>query len=368
MDIQNASFKLTDHTLHLSGDWTAQGMNHFSCSCPAALKKSIDIDGQHISHLDSTGVWWIEKIQNDLKEKHVDVKLINFSPQHEQLFAFISKKFPETLKSAPRETWPWVARVGKMAVEGTQKWLDFVTFVGEISVTFSNLLLKPWTIPWRNLLNVLQYTGVTALPIVGLLSFLIGIVVAYQAGMQLRNYGANVYIVDLLGLGILREFGPLITAIIMAGRSGSAFTAQIGTMQVNQEIDALYTMGIRPVRLLVMPKLLALVVALPFLTVWANILGTFGGMMVAKDMLNINFYYFLHRFHEVVPFRWYMIGLVKTPIFALIIASVGCYEGMKVQGSAESVGNHTTKSVVQAIFLIITADALFSVLTTWMKL
>ena len=184
----------------------------------------------------------------------------------------------------------------------------------------------------------------------------------------MRTYGASIYIVDFLGLAILREFGPLLTAIMVAGRTGSAYTAQLGLMKINQEIDALDTMGVTPAELLILPRILGLFIALPLLTMWANIFGVVGGMVMANNMLNITWYDFLHRFAEAIPLRSLIIGLGKAPIFALIISSIGCFQGMQVQGSAESVGRNTTRSVVLAIFFIIVVDAIFSIVFSKLKL
>jgi len=196
---------------------------------------------------------------------------------------------------------------------------------------------------------------------VGLLSFLLGIVVAYQGAGQLKQYGANIFVADLLGLSMLREFAPLITAIIVAGRSGSAYAAQIGTMAVTEEIDALRTIGIPPLDLLVLPKIIALVIALPLLTAYADVLGVFGGMIMARSQLGVGFGEFLDRFVLAVDISTYLVGICKAPVFAIIIAVIGCFQGFRTQGGADSVGRQTTRSVVQAIFLVIVADALFSV-------
>ena len=188
-----------------------------------------------------------------------------------------------------------------------------------------------------------------------------GIVVAYQGADQLRQYGANIFVVDLVGLSMLREFAPLITAIIIAGRSGSAYAAQIGTMAVTEEIDALMTLGISPQELLVLPKVIALIIVLPLLTMFADILGVFGGMIMASQQLGVGFVEFLDRFAKAVSPTAFMIGIGKAPVFAAIIAMVGCYQGFKTKGGADSVGRQTTRSVVQSIFLVIVADAIFSV-------
>lgn len=207
----------------------------------------------------------------------------------------------------------------------------------------------------------LRTAGFDALPIVGLLSFLLGVVVAYQGADQLRQYGANIFVADLVGLSMLREFAPLITAIIVAGRSGSAYAAQIGTMAVTEEIDAMRTIGIEPQELLVLPKILALVIALPLLTVFADVMGVLGGMVMAKAQLGVGFGEFMDRFAKAVSITSYLVGIGKAPVFAAIIAMVGCFQGFRTRGGADSVGRQTTRSVVQSIFLVIVADALFSV-------
>jgi phospholipid/cholesterol/gamma-HCH transport system permease protein len=207
----------------------------------------------------------------------------------------------------------------------------------------------------------LQHAGFNALPIVGLLAFLMGVVIAFQGAAQLQRYGANIFIADMIGLSILRELAPLMTAIIVAGRSGSAFAAQIGTMKVTEEIDALRTIGVAPMELLVLPKVIALLIALPLLTVYADIMGVLGGMLMARSQLGVSFEDFLDRFDLAIRLSHYMVGLGKAPVFAMIVVIVGCYQGFNVGNRADSVGKQTTTSVVQAIFLIIVADAIFSV-------
>jgi len=221
--------------------------------------------------------------------------------------------------------------------------------------------LAPARCRWRPLLYNLRSAGFDALPIVGLLSFLLGIVIAYQGAGQLRQYGANIFVADLVGLSMLREFAPLITAIIIAGRSGSAYAAQIGTMSVTEEIDALRTLGIAPLDLLVLPKIFALAVALPLLTVFSDVLGVFGGMLMARAQLGVSFGEFIDRFVKAVSVTSYLVGICKAPVFAMIIAVIGCFQGFRTRGGADSVGRQTTRSVVQSTFLVILADALFSV-------
>ena len=206
------------------------------------------------------------------------------------------------------------------------------------------------------------------MPIVGLLTFLMGVVIAYQGADQLQRFGANIFIADLVGLSMVRELSPLLTAIIVAGRSGSAYAAQIGTMKITEEIDALRTIGVGPTELLVLPKMLALIIALPLLTLYADVTGVLGGMLMARSKLDVSFDVFLDRLGEAVSLSSFLTGIGKAPVFAAIIALVGCYRGFQVSGSADSVGRQTTVSVVQSIFLVILADALFSVAFNWLKI
>jgi phospholipid/cholesterol/gamma-HCH transport system permease protein len=201
-----------------------------------------------------------------------------------------------------------------------------------------------------------------------LLTFLVGVVIAYQGAEQLRKFGTNIFIVDLVGISLLREIAPLIVAILIAGRSGSAYAAQIGTMKVTEELDAVRTLGLSPINLLVLPRALALVIALPLLTVYADILGTFGGLLIASSQLKVSFTEFLSRFEEAVALRHFLIGLGKAPFFAVIIALVGCYQGFQIRGGVDDVGRHTTISVVQSIFLVIIFDAICSILLNWWDL
>ncbi len=246
--------------------------------------------------------------------------------------------------------------------------LHGLEFIGRTSMALLHLLRSPARMRWRSVLNSLRLDGVNALPITGLLTFLIGVVIAYQGAEQLRKFGTNIFIVDLVGISLLREIAPLIAAILIAGRSGSAYAAQIGTMKVTEELDALQTLGLSPIELLVLPRVLALVVALPLLTVYADALGVFGGMLIASNQLSVSFTAFLTRFEEAVALRHFLIGIGKAPFFAIIIALVGCYQGFQIRGGVDDVGRHTTISVVQSIFLVIIFDAICSIALNWWSL
>lgn len=326
------------------------------------------IDGHAVSKMDSAGAWLLDMLFKRLRDNNISIQLQNFSEQQQRLLALIEKQIAAN-KEIPRIIIPHaIARLGKRTIEQLQGFHDFLQFVGELTCEALRVLGQRARVRWRDIASVIEKAGYQALPIIALLSFMIGVVICYQMGNQLRKYGANVFVVDLLGYSILREFGPLLTAIMVAGRTGSAFTAQLGTMKIHQEIDALNTMGVTPADLLLLPRMLGLFLVMPLLTMWADFFGLVGGMMMAHNMLNISGYEFLHRFQSEIPMRALLIGLGKAPVFALLIGSIGCFQGMQVQGSADSVGKRTTRSVVLAIFFIILVDAGFSVLLSKLKL
>jgi len=265
---------------------------------------------------------------------------------------------PDTVSPA---RWRWLQDIGRHACVALAQAYALLGFLGQSVLALAGWVSHPKRIRWRPVLFNLRSAGLDALPIVGLLSLLLGVVVAYQGADQLKQYGANIFVADLVGLSMLREFGPLMTAIIIAGRSGSAYAAQIGTMTVTQEIDAMRTIGIAPLEMLVLPKLLALMIAMPLLTVFADVTGVLGGMLTARTQLGVGFGEFLDRFAKAISVSSYLVGLGKAPVFAAIVVMVGCFQGFRTHGGADSVGQQTTRAVVQSIFLVIVADALFSV-------
>ena len=351
----------------LSGAWTARTIGNIEpqlSSLRVSAKEPIVADGAQIDALDTAGAWVLQKLLQRLRDQGSEVSLQGLRPENERLLEVVAQHAArQTDPAAPTGgTAPaLLERIGRAVADSVEQTLALLGFVGEAALAFGANIAHPGRIRWRPILFNIRSAGVDALPIVGLLSFLLGIVVAYQAADQLRRYGANIFVADLVGLSMLREFAPLITAIIIAGRSGSAYAAQIGTMAVTEEIDAMRTIGITPMDLLVLPKIIALVIALPLLTVFADVLGVFGGMIMAWAQLDVEFADFLDRFAKAVSISSYVIGIGKAPVFAAIIAVVGCFQGMRTKGGADSVGRQTTRSVVQGIFLVIVADALFSI-------
>ncbi len=317
------------------------------------------VDGGGLTTLDTAGAWLLHRTCEQLRRNGATVEWRGLRDEHAALLTLIEAQGDVAVRAAPHAS--LLERIGLGSVTGVVHLIAFLSFVGETAMALFSAVRQPRRIRGRELLHNLQMAGFDALPIAGLLSFLMGVVIAYQGATQLVRYGANIFIADLVGLSILRELAPLMTAIIIAGRSGSAYTAQIGTMMVTEEVDALRTIGIAPMDMLVLPKLLALMLALPLLTVYADIMGVFGGMVIAKIQLGVGFNDFLERFADAVSLSSYLVGIGKAPVFAALIAMVGCFQGFQVGGSADSVGRQTTLSVVQGIFLVIVADAAFSV-------
>lgn len=357
----------TPQSLNLSGNWTAIGL-HTAIdqlhSITASIKTKISVDCSGISALDTAGAWVLNKFLNRLKNENVVIVLQAMNPKFATLLDLVANQIDDEsnqtkLKTPPSPT--VLEKIGKSVVDLFQQSQEFLAFIGETAIAVAGCIMHPARFRWRAILSNIQSSGFNALLIVGLLSFLLGVVVAYQGADQLKQYGANIFVVDLIGLSMLREFAPLITAIIIAGRSGSAYAAQIGTMVVSEEIDAMRTLGISPQEMLVLPKFAALVIALPLLTVFADLLGVLGGMIMANSQLNVGYGEFLDRFAYAVTPTSFLVGIGKAPIFAAIIVIVGCYQGFRTAGGAQSVGQQTTRSVVQSIFLVVVADALFSI-------
>jgi phospholipid/cholesterol/gamma-HCH transport system permease protein len=240
--------------------------------------------------------------------------------------------------------------------------LEIIAFLGQSFVLLIKGLCAPKHFRFSSVVRHIDEIGIDAIPIICLIAFLISVVLAYQGAGQLRRVGAEQFTADLVGISVLREMGVLLTAIMVAGRSGSAFTAEIGVMKVREEVDALRVIGINPFEVLVMPRLIALIITLPILTFLANIMGLFGGAVMSMSLLDLPLPQYMDRIRHAAQGSDFYVGMIKAPVFAFLIGVVGCMHGMKVDGSAESVGQRTTKSVVHSIFLVLVMDAFFSIL------
>lgn len=332
-------------------------------------KQALTIDGSGMAKFDSAGALSLLQCLAILKKKHNQIELVGLNEQQQKLLELVESKHNSLIHrpKKPKKA-SFFYNIGKETINKLLQMDGFIILIGSLTDQLFIAVAQ-----WRHfqipsVVSVINSAGLKALPIVGLLSFLIGVVLAYQMGLQLETYGASIFIAYLSGMAIFREFGPLITAIIVAGRTSSSFTAQIGSMKVNEEVDALYTMGLSPVELLVIPKVLGLLIVFPLLIFWSDVFSCLGAMFMSKFKLQIGYLDFLNRLQDSVGLKHMMLGLYKAPTFAILIALVGCFQGFQVQPNADSVGSQTTKSVVQALFLIIVADAVYSVIYSWLKL
>lgn len=363
--------------LSLTGDWTlahaamlltrlgglaTAGLTGGHLRDGGAAQARLDTTG--LARLDTAGALLLVRLYRQLEDQGFSIDWPTPRHEHRALFNY-AKGCGEAVT-----VWPkvdsglsgWVQYLGWLTLFFLREARRFTGFIGEVTETAVMMAFRPQQMRFTSMVHHMEETGLKALPIVGLLSFLIGMVMAYQGASQLQKFGAEIFVVDLIGISVLRELGVLLTAILIAGRSGSAFTAQIGSMKVNEEIAAMRTLGLDPVVVLVLPRMFALMLTLPVLTFFADIMGLAGGALMAWNTLGISPDMFLHRLHDAVALRTFLVGIVKAPVFAALIALVGCYEGLRVKRDAESVGRLTTRSVVQSIFLVIVFDALFSIM------
>jgi phospholipid/cholesterol/gamma-HCH transport system permease protein len=323
------------------------------------------IDGNGIKRLDSAGAWLLVRAKRDIEAAGKRVREFVLPEIYAPLLNTIEQEHntPAVVMERRHGFLALVERVGRATVETGQQGYRMLGYLGRFTIELMEAIFQPrGNLRVAALFTQVEEIGINALPIVGLLAFLIGIVMAYQGADQLRRFGAEIFTINLLGVGILRELGGLVTAIIIAGRSGSAFTAQIGTMKVNEEIDALQTIGINTFDVLVLPRVLGLIIALPFLTFFADVMAMIGGAVMCYFDLGITVPAFMRQLHEAISMNTFLVGIIKAPVFALIIGLVGCFEGLQVERNAASVGKLTTRSVVEAVFLVIVIDAGFSIL------
>ncbi len=346
--------------LNATGEWTLQTAQ----SCIALLEKAPrtvkDIDGRDILKLDSTGAMLLSQLatRTGLALKEIDVR-----PEHQALMNAV-RQLCETPPVKTKKDYGFrkmLERLGFAMEDYAKETLALIGFGGLSLQTSIKTLFQPHRFRATSTFHHMEQVGVDAVPLVLLLSFMVGAVIAFLGSTVLREFGAEVYVVELVGIAFLREFAVLLTAILLAGRTASAFTAQIGAMQSGEEIDAIRTLGLNPIELLVLPRLFALIVMLPLLTFLAMMSGLAGGMAVCAMSLGISPELFTVRLHDTISVTHFWVGISKAPIFAIVIALIGCLEGFQVKGTAESVGERTTSSVVQTISLVILLDALAAI-------
>lgn len=324
----------------------------------------VEINLEKLTYLDTAGALFLVRVYNYLLKSSNKVTFITSNKEIIETLNLVKSKNYNTPDIKTKKDRNIIDMIGKFTYNHYIGFLSFMAFLGELFATKMHYLKSFKNIRFKEIAFEINESGVKAIGIVALTSFLIGLVVAYQSAYQLKIYGANIFIVDMLGISILRELSPLITAIVIAGRSGSAFTAQIGAMKITEELDAMRTMGFSPHKFLVIPRIIALMITMPILIFISDISAIAGGMLVANLDLKITTELFIERFNEVVAAKHFFIGIIKGPFFAFLIATIGIYRGLMVKNDTQSIGFNTTKSVVESIFAVIVCDAIFSIMFT----
>ena len=360
--VAGATFNDDGETLALSGRWTVAHVGDVEPLLRALPEggKAIDLSG--VERIDTTGAWLIHRLIRD----HKGGELVGASEDAGKLIESVAAA------DMPVDRHPFRGNVFIHRLEMTGRGVvgllhvlgNFLAFLGKTLIVLFQTITKGRSLRWNSVIHQMDVVGIHALGIVGLLSFLVGIVLAQQGAVQLRQFGAEVFVVNLIGRSTVRELGILLTAIMVAGRSGSAFAAQIGSMKLNEEIDAMHTIGLSSFEVLVLPRVIATSLMMVLLGFYGSVMAILGGALFCWASLDMPLISFTQRLQEVILPSDFWIGMFKAPIFGLIIAVTGCFQGMQVTGNAESVGQRTTAAVVQSIFLVIVLDAFFAVFFT----
>jgi phospholipid/cholesterol/gamma-HCH transport system permease protein len=360
--------------IELNGEWRALELAQIDASLAEidlADARHVVINTEGLMALDLSGAWRLREFVRGVRDSGIDVQFRGAPPDQLRLI-------DNTLRSSPPEPAKPTQEVQEhgiaplteyglmeLGLYSVREWRDLVAalaFLGQIGVTVGRVSTSLKRLRPTSIARHIYDTGITAMPITALIAFLISVIIAYMSAQQLRRFGAEIFVVDLVTIGVLREMGVLLTSIIVAGRSGSAFAAELGSMKLNEEVDALHAMGVDPFQALVLPRLLGLMIALPLLTIVADMIGLMGGALLCRYLLGIPLSQYLTRVSEAITHTTFWVGLIKAPVFAVLIGMAGTYRGMQVRDSSRELGRLTTVAVVQAIFLVILADALFAVL------
>jgi phospholipid/cholesterol/gamma-HCH transport system permease protein len=353
-------------TITLAGRWTIGASAALEAGARAVLDQAAAarravLDLGSVAALDTAGAWLIDKIRRDLAAAGVEARLVGVRPEYAIL---LEEAHYRRFKAPAGTRRPYglvlLADIGESVVGFGQDLVTGVSFLGEVVASFAGNIVRPLRFRWISLVFHIEQIGFRSVPIIALINFLVGCIVAQQGIFQLQRFGASTFAVDLIGILVLRELGVLLTSIMIAGRSGSAVTAEIGSMKMREEIDALKVMGLRPIDVLIVPRVLALVISLPLLTFIADMAALLGGLLVAWGYGGINPAAFMARLQSAIGENTFLVGIIKAPFMALVIGVIAAIEGLAVEGSAESLGRRVTASVVKSIFMVIVLDGLFA--------
>jgi phospholipid/cholesterol/gamma-HCH transport system permease protein len=334
---------------------------------PQPLPGCIRVDLGAVTRMDDCGALVIMELSRMAETAQAHLETDNIPPHVQDLLVFLRLDTPSPPPAPPRPEAGFLQRFGEKTMLVADQAVRHVSFVGETVVTLASLLRHPGQLRLHDTISYMQKVGVDALPIVGLISFLLGLIMAFMSAVQLQQFGANIYVASLVALSMVRELGPIMTAIIVAGRSGSAFAAEIGTMKVSEEVDALITMGFKPSMFLVAPKIIASALVVPFLALFSNLFAIAGGLLIGVSTLNLTVSSYMTQTMNTLSIFDINWGIFKSVIFAVLISTVGCFKGYQVRGGAASVGQATTSAVVTSIFLVILVDSILAVILRYWR-
>jgi phospholipid/cholesterol/gamma-HCH transport system permease protein len=371
--IQVSGDKGKQVTFAVSGRVALDNLESFISETQARFRKMIPahltVDLAGVEYLDSAGALALMELEIKARRRSVTFEFANLTDKTRGIMGLID---PQALVIPPliaeRQTGNFVERVGETTLKVLGDYKRMLIFLGELLGALTYALFHPRAVRWQDVVFYMKRAGVDGLPIVGLISLLLGLILAFMSSLQLKQFGANIYVASLLAISIVKELGPIMTAILVAGRSGSAFAAEIGTMMVNEEVDALTTMGFSPVRFLAVPKVLATLIVVPLLTLYADFFGILGGLIVGILGLDLTAYTYLKETQTSLTLMDLVTSLIKAGVFAVLIAGIGCQRGFEVKGGAEAVGSATTSAVVAAIFLIIVTDSAFALVFQYLHI
>ena len=327
---------------------------------------TVDLSG--VFYMDSAGALLLLQMEDKALAKSIPFSVEHLSEKGKDILDLVNRDALNTPALNPKERYMgFLEEMGAQAIDLLSDVVRTITFSGALVAEIFSALMRPRTVRWGDTLNYMKKAGVDGLPILALISFLLGLIMAFMSSLQLKQFGANIYVASLVGLAMVRELGPIITAILVAGRSGSAFAAEIGTMKVNEEIDALVTIGFDPMKFLAIPKVFAAIIVVPILTLFADLFAIFGGLLVGVLGLDLTPYTYLRQTASSFDSFDIIAGIVKSIVFAILISGIGCQRGFEVRGGAEAVGNATTSAVVSSLFLIIVTDSTFAVILNYIR-
>jgi phospholipid/cholesterol/gamma-HCH transport system permease protein len=353
--------------LSLSGRIALENLKLFQSDLETLQKEhspsNLGVDLSGVKYLDSAGALVLLQFENQMKARSIPFQWIHMTNEVKGIMGLLDPSVLTTTSLTPlRRPDHLLEQMGEASVRFLKDFIQVMAFAGELLLSLIYSLLHPRSMRWEDVLFYMKRAGVDGLPIVGLISFLLGLIIAFMSSLQLKQFGANIFVASLVSIAMVRELGPIMTAIIVAGRSGSAFAAEIGTMMVNEEVDALMVMGFDPTRFLAVPKVLATMIVVPLLTFYSSLFGIVGGLMVGVIGLDLTVYTYIQETLKSIRLFDLTSGLVKSVVFAMLISSIGCLRGFQVKGGAEGVGISTTSAVVSGLFLIIVADSAFAVI------